>query len=185
MTAFRRQAGIGDEETIVLYVGRLSEEKRPEWVIELASELDDVDTRVVMIGDGPLRKQAEEAAESDAIVWIPDLEPIGPAMAAADLLVLPSRIEGIPMVAMEALAFGTPIVATRVGGLPDLEREEGVTLVDPDNFGAFVDAVKKSLATDYGTIELPGMFRVEVMLDHYDRLLFGDETKAESSPGSS
>jgi glycosyltransferase involved in cell wall biosynthesis len=89
------------------------------------------------------------------------------------------------MVAMEALAFGTPIVATRVGGLPDLEREEGVTLVDPDNFGAFVDAVKKSLATDYGTIELPGMFSVEGMLDHYDRLLFGDATKAESSTRSS
>jgi glycosyltransferase involved in cell wall biosynthesis/GT2 family glycosyltransferase/SAM-dependent methyltransferase len=173
---FRRHAGIGANERIVLYVGRLSVEKRPEWAIELAGELQDAHTRVVMVGDGPLGDEVAAAIESDhGPTWIREVEDIESAIAAASLLVLPSAIEGIPLVALESLALGTPIVATRVGGMPDLEAEEGVTLIDPDDFGAFVEAVQKALDTDFGQIKLPERFRSDEMLDHYDRLLFPED----------
>jgi glycosyltransferase involved in cell wall biosynthesis len=178
---FRRKAGIGASERIVLFVGRLSEEKRPEWAIDLSMELPRADGRVLIIGDGPLREQVTDATESDgAPTWLPDVEDIEPAIAAASVLVLPSSVEGIPLVALEALALGTPIVATRVGGMPDLEGLEGVTLVDPDDFEGFVEAVRKTMETDFGPIALPERFKSDEMLDHYDRLLFPEDEGTEA-----
>jgi glycosyltransferase involved in cell wall biosynthesis len=173
---FRNHVGVEEGASLILFVGRLSKEKRPEWITRLSSSLRRGEARVVMVGDGPLREEIAEAAKpEEGLVWIPDLEDIEPALAAADLVVLPSRIEGIPLIALEALSLGTPIVATRVGGLPDLEDEEGVTLTDPDDFDAFVEAVRESLRTDFGRIELSERFSSEQMLDHYDKLLFEGE----------
>jgi glycosyltransferase involved in cell wall biosynthesis len=177
---FRRKAGIGADERVVLYVGRLSEEKRPEWAIELSRELPQTGGRVVMIGDGPLRENVAAATESNgALTWLPDVDDIEPAIASASVLVLPTSIEGIPLVALESLALGTPIVATRVGGMPDLEDEEGVTLIDPADFDGFVEAVRKTLETEFGRIELPERFKSDEMLNHYDKLLFPEEDRPE------
>ena len=174
IAAFRRQAGVGTGERLVLFVGRLADEKRPAWVTQLASDPRITDSRVVIIGDGPLRDEVADAVSSnDRLVWIPEVDRVEPAIAAADVLILPSKIEGIPLVAMETLALGTPLVATRVGGLPDLESEVGIALTDPNDFDEFVEMVQKTLDTESGTIHLPKRFSVDAMLEEYDRLLFG------------
>ena len=173
---FREEAGLHEGERLVLYVGRLAAEKRPEWVTRLATELRPEEARVGIIGDGPLREDIAKAVrENDRLVWMSELDSVEPALAAADLVVLPSRIEGIPLVAMEALALGTPVVATRVGGLPDLENEEGITLTDPEDFDAFVEAVRKNLDVDSERVHLSKRFSAKAMLEEYDRLLFGDQ----------
>ena len=178
---FRREAGVLDDEKLILFVGRLSKEKRPRWVTRLAPMLAEGEARVVVVGDGPLRKDVSKGADSRELSWIPEVESIEPAIAAADVVVIPSRVEGIPLVALEALSLGTPIVATRVGGLPDLEHEEGVTLVDPDDFDGFFEAVRKSLGAVFGPIELAERFSSEEMLDRYDRLLFPEASAPADS----
>jgi glycosyltransferase involved in cell wall biosynthesis len=173
---FRQNAGLEEGEALVLFVGRLADEKRPGWVARLAEELQPDEARVVMIGDGPLRDDVIESVSSNQrLVWIPEVEAIEPAIAAADVLVLPSKIEGIPLVALEALGLGTPLVASRVGGLPDLEGEEGVTLVDADDFDAFAEAVRKVLSGSWHDVRLPDRFSLSEMLESYDRLLFGSD----------
>jgi glycosyltransferase involved in cell wall biosynthesis len=171
--SFRGLALVHEGERLVLFVGRLADEKRPEWVIKMAAELAGDGVRTVIIGDGPLRHEVEEAAKRNSrLSWIPEIDFVEPALAAADVLVLPSKTEGIPLVAMESLALGTPLVATRVGGLPDLENEVGATLTDPNDLDAFIEAVRATLAEGGGRARLSKTFSAEEMVESYDGLLF-------------
>jgi glycosyltransferase involved in cell wall biosynthesis len=89
-----------------------------------------------MVGDGPDRRRIEELASELGIVrdclFTGYQEDVGPFFAAFDVFVLPSANEGTPVTAIEALASGCPVVATRVGGVPDVvqDGEDGI-LIDP------------------------------------------------------
>lgn len=116
--------------------------------------------RLVMIGDGPLREQAirmlGEAGFSDQ-VWLPgDRHDVPECLRALDIFVLPSLGEGISNTILEAMASGRPVVATRVGGNPELvvEHETGL-LVPPADAEALASALESyirdaSLARQHG-----------------------------------
>jgi teichuronic acid biosynthesis glycosyltransferase TuaC len=117
----------GDARRWLLYVGRLEEVKGVRDLVEaftiLAPRRPDV--RLVLVGDGAERAACEQAAAG----WLGDrvlfagarpLEEVPRWMAACDALVLPSWAEGTPNVVLEALACGRRVVATGVGGTPDL-----------------------------------------------------------------
>jgi glycosyltransferase involved in cell wall biosynthesis len=70
-------------------------------------------------------------------------------MAAADLVTLPSYMEGCPNVVLEALASGRPVVATNVGGIPEIMSEEFGRLVPPRNPAALAEALRSVLATQW------------------------------------
>jgi O-antigen biosynthesis protein len=116
---------ISDEDLVIGFSGRLSEEKAPDVFIDIAHLSQDIpNLRFVMTGAGPLENQiAEKVAQLskyvrfDFVGLVPDVYPF---LALYDLLVLPSRIDGRPLVVMEALAFGVPVIASNVGGLPSL-----------------------------------------------------------------
>ena len=83
-----------------------------------------VDARLCMVGDGPDREQVERRAHELGVMretlFLGYQEDVAPYFAAFDAFVLPSANEGTPVTTIEALAAGLPVVATRVGGLPDV-----------------------------------------------------------------
>jgi glycosyltransferase involved in cell wall biosynthesis len=85
---------------------------------------------LVLVGDGPLRPeieaQARRLAVHDSVLFLGFRHPASPYLAAADVVVLPSNSEGMPNAVLEAMALGRPVVATAVGGVPEL-IEHGVS----------------------------------------------------------
>jgi glycosyltransferase involved in cell wall biosynthesis len=119
------------------FSGRLSEEKAPLAFIDLAQMLSDSRFHFVMTGAGPLERAVRRHAaglSEDAFTFLGIVDDIGAHLASLDVLVLPSIVDGRPVVVLEALASGIPVIASRVGGLPALvhDRETGF-LVEPGN----------------------------------------------------
>jgi glycosyltransferase involved in cell wall biosynthesis len=134
----RRYLGISPDRFTIGWVGRMTPVKRTEDVLEGFKLLRNrgVEATLCLVGDGPDRPQLEQLAHELGIVrdtlFLGYQEDVGPLYAVFDALVLPSGNEGTPVSVIEALAAGRPVVATRVGGVPDVVREgEDGFLVDP------------------------------------------------------
>jgi glycosyltransferase involved in cell wall biosynthesis len=127
----RRVMGVPDHRFVVGWIGRMTGVKRTDVVLRGFRALRDegVDAVLCMVGDGPDRDGVEELADELGVVrhcLFPGYqEDVGPFFSAFDVFVLPSGNEGTPVTAIEALASGCPVVATRVGGVPDVV-EDGV-----------------------------------------------------------
>ena len=143
IAALRESLRIPAGNRVISFIGRLSSEKRPDWVLALASDLaGEQDLTVVILGDGPLADTLRPGIEAvPGLVWRRSLDRIEPLMAGSDLVVLPSETEGIPLVAMEAIQMGVPVVATRVGGMPTLEDDPLVDRCNPADYPEFVATV--------------------------------------------
>lgn len=105
-----------------------------------------------LIGDGPLRTdlelQAREIRKPHSVEFSGTLSNVGPSITNSDALILPSLFEGMPNVVLEAMALGTPVIATRAGGTIELEREEPTILwADPRNPTSLAKAIL-ALASD-------------------------------------
>ncbi|MEO8700223.1 MAG: glycosyltransferase family 4 protein [Kofleriaceae bacterium] len=137
---------------LVLYVGNLKDVK---GVQDLAPAWQHVpDATLVVVGDGPLRGELATAfaAFGDRVKMIPaqPLAQVPRYMAACDVLVLASHNEGTPNVVLEALACGRRVVATAVGGIPDLLADSRLgTLVPPRDAAALGVALAHALAEPY------------------------------------
>jgi glycosyltransferase involved in cell wall biosynthesis len=150
----RRIMGIGDEHFLVGWIGRMTGVKRAEDVLRAFKLLRDhgVEATLCMVGDGPDRERVEELAGSLGIMrdcLFPGYqEEFGLFFGAFDVFVLPSANEGTPVTAIEALASGCPVVATRVGGVPDVVRDgEDGFLVEPGDVAALAERLVR-LAAD-------------------------------------
>jgi glycosyltransferase involved in cell wall biosynthesis len=138
---------------VVGFVGRLVPRKGPLELVRAAPAIHAVrpDVRIVVVGDDPYQDEDPEYAE--AVRASAEVDHVGRVDAAAsilghlDVLVLPSLQEPFGTVVAEAMAAGTPVVATRVDGLPELV-EDGVTgaLVEPGDTAALAVAVLRVLA---------------------------------------
>ena len=138
-------------------VGRLSPEKGTPLLLEAAARLvaEGVDLELVLVGDGPQRAALERRSAELGLAghlritgWA-DAETVAQEIRDARALVIPSLSEGLPMVAMEALALGRPVIATRVGGVAEL-IETGVTgwLVAPGSVEALLAALREAVDAD-------------------------------------
>jgi glycosyltransferase involved in cell wall biosynthesis len=122
----RRTMGVPEARFVVGWIGRMTGVKRTDVVLKGFRALRDngVDAILCMVGDGPDRAAVEQLAGELGIVrdclFAGYQEDVGPFFAAFDVFVLPSGNEGTPVTAIEALATGCPVVATRVGGVPDV-----------------------------------------------------------------
>jgi glycosyltransferase involved in cell wall biosynthesis len=134
---------------IVLAVGRLAAQKGFGVLVEAAAAWQDLEPvpLVVIAGDGPLAGELRaRAAEFGVdVLFLEHRGDVPALLAAADVFVLPSRWEGQPLVLQEALRAGTPIVATRVGGIPGLTGQDTALLIPPQDAGALAAAVRAVL----------------------------------------
>lgn len=135
----------------ISFVGRLSREKRPEFFVELASrlcaELPQFNLKFRMAGDGPLRESVQELMTERSLngtrfSLMGELSNPEELYGDTDLLVLTSRYEGTPNVILEAMAYGIPVIAPAVGGVPELVGDNRGILVPPADFEGFVSASK-------------------------------------------
>lgn len=141
----RRQLGVAPERFLVGWVGRMTGVKRVDDVLLGFARLRElgVDAVLGLIGDGPDREGMERRASELGIIrhclFLGYQEEVAPYYAAFDAVILPSANEGTPVSVIESLAAGRPVVATRVGGVPDVvvEGVDGflVELGDTDALG--------------------------------------------------
>lgn len=157
----REVLGLPASERIILYVGNVLETK---GVLDLAAAFELVSARqpstsLVIVGDGAARAQCEEVAQRLGprmrLVGGRPLDEISTWMAACDVLTLPSWNEGTPNVILEAFACGRRVVATDVGGIPDLIDSdllgEMVPVRSPD---ALADALARATERDYDPVAI-------------------------------
>jgi glycosyltransferase involved in cell wall biosynthesis len=144
--AARRMLGIPQGDFVAGWVGRLSSEKGPDVLLESLPHLSQVPVTVSVIGAGieepSLRARAAELGVADRIRWhgvVPDADRV---FTAFDVCVLSSRTEGTPVVLLEAMGAGVPVVATGVGGVPDVVSSEEAAIVPSEAPAALAAGIR-------------------------------------------
>jgi glycosyltransferase involved in cell wall biosynthesis len=154
--AVRAELGAGDRP-LVLAVCRLAHQKGLDILVRAAGTLAarPAAPLVAIAGVGPKERELRALVEATRapvrlLGWREDVADL---LAAADVVVLPSRWEGSPLAAQEALRFGRPLVATTAGGVPDLVGDAAL-LVPPEDERALADGIDQLLADPGAAAEL-------------------------------
>lgn len=151
--SLREKLDIATDERVLLAVGRLSHEKGHADLISAFGLIVKAhpQTKLVIVGDGPERERLEHQAASSGlgnrIIFTGQISDAPVYYRMADAFVLPSHSEGSPNVLLEAMAASLPVVATRVGGVPEIANdEESALLVTARDAQSIADAVIRLLA---------------------------------------
>jgi glycosyltransferase involved in cell wall biosynthesis len=160
--AARRKLGIDPATEAVVYIGRMDVRKGLRELVEAAASLHTQrpNLRVYLIGEGPDRPLIESAIQANNSAGYLHTLPacafdeVAVWMAAADLITLPSYMEGCPNVILEALACGRPAVATNVGGIPEILSGECGKLVPPRDSAALAYALALVLDRSWDASDL-------------------------------
>ncbi len=140
-----RRIRVLPDELVVGFSGRFSPEKDPLAFVEIAVRSLQLPIRFVMTGAGAMRQEIEAAVHAANLPegrfhLVGEVKDVVPWLRSYDLLILPSRLDGRPVVVMEALASGVPVLASKVGALPEL-IDDGVNgfLCQPGRVTDFVE----------------------------------------------
>jgi glycosyltransferase involved in cell wall biosynthesis len=190
----RRELGIPDSAVVALLAARLRPEKRvPDFVRAVVRARETHPELIGLIaGDGPDRPAVEAARERDAVRLLGHRDDIPRLLEAADIFVLASEYEAVPMAILEAMAAGLPVVATTVGGVPEI-IEHGSTglLVAPRDPEAMAVSLAE-LAAGHGLRAAMGRagaerhrenWNVDTMVKGYVQLLQERSTARGRVPG--
>ncbi|PZS12630.1 MAG: glycosyl transferase family 1 [Pseudonocardiales bacterium] len=143
--ALRQALGVPDTMFLYLGVGRLTPQKDWPTLVAAVSAYRGPEAHWLIVGNGPdeadVRAAIDRAGLSGRISLLGLRDDVIELLAACDGLVLCSRYEGLPNVVLEAMAAGRPVIASRVGGCPELVRPGWGTLVDPQAPGALAAAM--------------------------------------------
>jgi glycosyltransferase involved in cell wall biosynthesis len=135
------------ESPLLLYVGRLGAEKEIERIKPILDAIPNA--RLALVGDGPHRQNLEQYFSGTPTYFVGYLrgKELASAYASADVFIFPSRTETLGLVLLEAMAAGTPVVAARSGGIPDIVTD-GVNgyLFDPRDEGGAIEATQRLFA---------------------------------------
>jgi len=148
----RREFGLTKDAPVIGAIGRMVWQKGFEYLIECAPEIVKAfpDAKILIVGDGPLKDKLKVKSEklkvADKIIFTGFRGDIKEILSAIDILVIPSLLEGFPMVTLEAMAMAKPIIATNIDGITE-QITDGVNgiLVPPKNPSALAKAVIRVL----------------------------------------
>jgi glycosyltransferase involved in cell wall biosynthesis len=183
--AMRGELGLGPDDFVVGWFGRMTEIKRADILLRSFALLRDngVDAALVLVGDGPLRGELEELAAqlevSDACRFVGYREDVGSLYAAVDAVALTSANEGTPVSLIEAQAAGLPVVSTDVGGVRDVVSDgETGYLVPLHDVAALAErlgelSADSSLRLEFGEAgraRVSGRYSVPRLVDDIDSL---------------
>jgi glycosyltransferase involved in cell wall biosynthesis len=174
----RRFLGLPDDAFVVGFVGRMEEQKNPLGMVETMAVLSARDVVGIMIGEGPLRPEAEKrAAASGRSITFAGAVAAKPLFSAFDVLLCTSRYEGMPVAFLESLNAGVPVVSYPVGGTDEL-IEEGVTgFVVPASPSTAAVAVERIMGMSPDERSRLKEACLRKAADHTDRTM-GDATLA-------
>lgn len=167
------------------WVGRLSPEKGPDVLVEAVRQLADLPLTVSFVGTGPMQQSLETRAAAlhlaDRIHWHGLVPGAGRLLRAFDAVALTSRIEGTPILLLEAMAAGVPIIASAVGGIPDVVSAREALLVPSEDPRAVGAAIRNVLLNPAGAREraraarerLARQFGLAAWLEQYEAVYRG------------
>ena len=150
----RRELGLSAETRVVVNIGRLSKEKGHADLVRaiagLRHQAPDLPCCLLVLGRGPeqagLTRLCRKLGLGGAVRLVGYQNDIRPYLALADVFVLPSHSEGSPNVLLEAIAAGVPVVATSVGGVPEMvENEQHALLVADRDVAGLAGAIERIL----------------------------------------
>ena len=180
--AARRALGLDDTTDVVGWVGQFIPVKGADLFLEALARIPEPRPLGVLIGYGfeaeRLRRMASERGLDARVRFCSDVRDASRYFRAFDTYVLSSRSEGLPIVILEAMSAGVPIVATTVGGVTDALGEDAAWLVPPEDPAALASAIAASLRDRAGALErarrasqkLQSDFSVESFLDRYEQV---------------
>ena len=157
---FRCSLGVDSEDFVILYVGRFDQVKGVDYLLKavkmIYSEHEKI--KLILVGDGNLKEYYYKISEPirDAVLFTGFRSDIPKFMNMADVVVLPSLSEGCPNVVLEAMACGTPVIASRVGAVPDIiENDKIGIIVEPKDVMGLKVALMR-LIEDRGLVKKMG-----------------------------
>ncbi|MEX2182561.1 MAG: N-acetyl-alpha-D-glucosaminyl L-malate synthase BshA [Gemmatimonadaceae bacterium] len=186
--SLHRQLGGG--KRVLMHISNFRPVKRVRDVVRVFAKVRAaVPSVLVMVGDGPERTAAEEEARAlgvaDDVRFPGKIDAVAPLLAAADLYVFPSETESFGLSALEALASGVPVVASRVGGVPEVVRDgetgallplgdvdgmaqAAIALLEPKRWAVASAAAQQDARTRFSTADVVGRYEAlyaEVLRD--------------------
>jgi glycosyltransferase involved in cell wall biosynthesis len=178
----RAMLGLPSVGTVLGWVGRLSREKGLDVMLEALARLENQSLILSVLGTGAEREHLEEQAKnlglSGRVQWHNLVPEAGRLYRAFDTFVMSSRTEGTPISLFEAMAADVPVVATAVGGVPDVLRDSEGWLVSPEDPTALAAAIDRVLSDPAEARRRAGraaervreVYGLGSWLDQYDRL---------------
>lgn len=182
----RHALGLAPDAYVVLMVGIIRGVKRHEVALRAFRELlaTHPQAELLLAGEGPMmpdmQRLASELGIADKAHFVGHREDVPDLMIAADLLLLTSRSEGVPQAVTQALGLGLPVVATAVGGVPELViHEKTGLLIPPENPKAAAEAMRRladnppfaAQLAEAGRRRVQSEFSLNAMLDKTEHLL--------------
>jgi len=154
-SVLRERLGLASERTYGVFVGKYEERKGLRSLISALYDMGDGKPEMLAIGSGSMEQELKNSGVLQVLGY---RENAIDYIKAADFLVLPSRYEGLPNVILEAMAVGTPVIATEVHGIPELiQNDENGILVPPLN----ADTLREAILRLSGNKELRQQFSIE------------------------
>ncbi|MDQ2777761.1 MAG: glycosyltransferase family 4 protein [Acidobacteriota bacterium] len=171
----RRNLGLGQNTNVLIAIGRLSFEKGHADLIGALDQLrrsrPNLAWKLLMVGSGPEQANLETAVRQFGleaqVIFTGQQSDVLPFLQISDLMVLPSHSEGSPHVVFEAMSAGVPILATRVGGIPEILTDgQTAVLVPPKNPEAMASGIARLLESPETALSLASRAR-EILVERF------------------